>query len=123
MSCSISEIFRRMKSNGDTSIDAWYEARMSLLRKQHLPSHLTELIRDFVDPGLRIRCAIRHIYRYYDKHVYPLKQQLTQLEHVFRQRQKYIETTCTHLKKRRLREPGLYGDRYWSCPDCAQEWH
>lgn len=34
----------------------------------------------------------------------------------------YIDAQCTHPNKTRQREEGLYGERYYECPDCHKEW-
>lgn len=36
-------------------------------------------------------------------------------------KKKQLLKTCPHTSKERRREDGLYGERYWYCPDCNLE--
>lgn len=42
--------------------------------------------------------------------------------HEYIRRLSYIDAQCTHPNKTRRREEGLYGERYYECPDCHKEW-
>jgi len=109
-------------------IDAWYTAH-ACLHRAHLPREVVLRVRGFVDPQLAVRCGLRLVYDHYAPLIQPLEdhirilkrqrdalytQQLRALDHMMQ--------LCAHPQRRRLREPGCYGDRYWQCPDCHKKW-
>ena len=109
-------------------VPSWYTAH-ACLHRAHLPREVALRVRDFVDPQLAVRCGQHLVYRRYCRLAEPLEAKLDALTHTLdtlrkkRLRQlNAIEQSCTHPQRRRMREPGCYGDRYWKCPDCHKEW-
>lgn len=109
-------------------VPSWYTAH-ACLHRAHLPRDVALRVRDFVDPQLAVRCGQHLVYRHYYPLTEPLEVQIDSLTHTLEtlrktQQQKLnaIEQSCSHPQRRRMREPGCYGDRYWQCPDCHKEW-
>ena len=152
----------------------------SLCLRRNLSSDIVILIRDFVDPQLKIRVAKEAAYTFYDETVFPAKRKYKNVSesivepakayyetckqrfknrsnlsadsenelkkaeetyhtlyecvllpargtyethyHKYIHRLSYIDAQCTHPNKTRRREEGLYGERYYECPDCHKEW-
>lgn len=109
-------------------IHTWYTAH-TCLHRARLPCEVALRIRGFVDPQLAVRCGRQLAFAHYNKLTEPLEDELRAqkrtLNALYTQRARmltHIEQTCTHPQRRRLCEPGCYGDRYWQCPDCHKEW-
>ena len=110
------------------AIDTWYTAH-ACLHRAHLPREVALRVRAFVDPQLAVRCARQLVFSEYHRLTEPLEEDLRArkrtLNSLYRQRLdalEHIEQRCTHPQRRRLREAGCYGDRYWQCPDCHKRW-
>ena len=61
-------------------------------------------------------------YALYKSVLLPAKDAYETLDKEYVRRLSYIDAQCTHPNKKRRREEGLYGERYFECPDCNTEW-
>ena len=58
----------------------------------------------------------------YDRWVLPARDKYETHYNEYIRRLSCINAQCTHPNKTRRREEGLYGERYYECPDCHKEW-
>jgi hypothetical protein len=114
---------RGVQTMNETSVEAWCAAEdaMGARRPVPLPSSVVDAVREWVGDGLTTRLAMAEHAAHYVHVVRPLRCEYVTAQTTHDQKRRRIVAACAHAKERR-REDGLYGETYWVCRYCHEEW-